>query len=157
MNIRRKTICWKTCAYNELPDDLRELIDAAWKMRSEAYAPYSRYHVGAAVRGLSGKIYDGANVEAVMYTGTTHAEQQACNKMALDSAVPKTQRRFTVLACVAKHGGIPCGFCLQLALEFCADRTALIIGMDVDTQRVIMASVAAFCPLATFDRDSLSS
>ncbi|OHA49490.1 MAG: hypothetical protein A2991_00505 [Candidatus Terrybacteria bacterium RIFCSPLOWO2_01_FULL_58_14] len=156
MKLNHKTIRWQTGSYEELPNDLRELVDMARHMREQAYAPYSHYHVGAAVRGLSGKIYGGANVEAVIYTGTTHAEQQACNTMALDSAVPKNQRCFTALACVAKHGGIPCGFCLQFALEFCADRNSLIVGVDVDTGKVTIASVENFCPLSVFDRDSLA-
>ena len=65
------------------------LIDAARRVREAAYAPYSGFKVGAAVRGASGAIYAGCNVENVAYPEGTCAEAGAIAAMAMIVPIPK--------------------------------------------------------------------
>lgn len=92
----------------------KSLIEQASANMQKAYAPYSGYKVGAALLATSGKVYDGANIEGMVYRAT-HAE-----KLALDSAVMSGERQFIAIAVVTKGQipAFPCGQCLQDLAEF---------------------------------------
>ena len=94
--------------------DYSKLILEAKKAREKAYAPYSKYKVGAAILAKSGKIYCGANFENVIYRGT-HAE-----KFALDTAVMAGEREFIAVAITLDDALLPfpCAQCLQDLTEF---------------------------------------
>lgn len=94
---------------------MKELIAAAQCARSKAYAPYSQYQVGAAVRAASGKIYTGSNVENASYGLTICAE-----RVALVAAVAAGERHFEALAIAAgdESPGMPCGACRQFMAEW---------------------------------------
>ena len=96
----------------------RELVDAALSARKHAYAPYSRFKVGAALLGSDGKIYPGCNVENATYGATICAERTA-----ITTAVAQGVRAFDALAVVtpANPPGAPCGICRQMLVEFCVD------------------------------------
>ncbi|NQY59427.1 MAG: cytidine deaminase, partial [Cognatishimia sp.] len=64
-----------------MPNSVPDLREAAAAARENAYAPYSNFKVGAAMRGASGKIYIGANVENVAYPVGTCAEEAALAAM----------------------------------------------------------------------------
>ena len=80
------------------------LIDLALEARRRAYAPYSNYAVGAALRTKSGKLYTGVNVENAAYPATICAERTAVVK-----AVSEGEREFEVIAVATANGGTPCG------------------------------------------------
>lgn len=91
------------------------LLDAAREVREMAYAPYSRFKVGAAVRGASGRIYSGCNVENVAYPEGTCAEAGAIAAMV---AAGETE---LVEVCVIGSSLTPtppCGGCRQKLAEF---------------------------------------
>lgn len=90
-----------------------ELIDAAKKARVSAYAPYSKYLVGAALLTNSGKVFLGANVENAAYPDSICAERVAVFK-----AVTDGERSFQAIAVVTRDGGMPCGSCRQVLAEF---------------------------------------
>lgn len=90
-----------------------ELIDAAKKAQVSAYAPYSKYLVGAALLTNSGKIFLGANVENAAYPDSICAERVAVFK-----AVTEGERSFQAIAVVTRDGGMPCGSCRQVLAEF---------------------------------------
>jgi cytidine deaminase len=94
-----------------------ELFAAATAARGNAYAPYSRFAVGAAIRADDGKLYAGANVENAAYPMGQCAEASAIGAMVTGGA-----RRIIELAIVA--GGpelcTPCGGCRQRIREFAA-------------------------------------
>ncbi|MBI5829747.1 MAG: cytidine deaminase [Chloroflexi bacterium] len=106
-----------------MTDDIRQtLIERALAVRRWAYAPYSHYHVGAALLAASGRIYDGINVENAAYGSSICAERTALVK-----AVSEGERQFEALAVVTDNGGSPCGSCRQMLAEFGLDMQVLLL------------------------------
>jgi len=101
--------------------EIRSLIETANAARAHAYAPYSHYPVGAALRTKSGRIYTGVNIENAAYPTTICAERVAVFK-----AVSEGERDFEVIAVVTDNGGSPCGSCRQVLAEFGLDTIVLI-------------------------------
>jgi cytidine deaminase len=97
------------------------LIDLANEARRRAYAPYSNYKVGAALRTDSGRIYTGVNIENAAYPNGICAERVAVFKAVSDGEV-----NFDVIAVVTDNGGTPCGGCRQVLSEFGMDTVVLI-------------------------------
>jgi cytidine deaminase len=91
----------------------RKLCEAAMTARNNAYAPYSKYHVGAAVLGVSGQIFVGCNVENASYGLCNCAERTA-----VFTAVCAGEREFVAVAIATDNGGTPCGACRQVLSEF---------------------------------------
>jgi cytidine deaminase len=102
-------------------EEARFLIDVANEARRRAYAPYSNYPVGAAVRTKSGRIFTGVNVENAAYPTTMCAE-----RIAIYKAVSEGEREFDVIAVVTPNGGSPCGGCRQVMAEFGLETIVLI-------------------------------
>ncbi|MBL8438358.1 MAG: cytidine deaminase [Zoogloeaceae bacterium] len=95
----------------------RELVEAAIEARKHAYAPYSNFPVGAAIRSANGRIYAGCNVENASFGLTMCAE-----RIALFAALAGGERSFTNLALVGDAQEIsPCGACRQVLAEFSPD------------------------------------
>lgn len=115
-------------------DGLNELIDAARAVRKNAHAPYSRYHVGAALRAKSGKIYVGANVENASYGLALCAERSA-----VAAAVSAGEKQLVAVAVVTATSppAAPCGMCRQVLAEFGVDDLPIALvndsGERVDT------------------------
>ena len=87
---------------------ISELIEKALEAREKAYAPYSKFKVGAAVLTAGGKIYTGCNVENASYPVGICAERVAMSK-----AVADGETEFTVIAIVGSGENycMPCGMC----------------------------------------------
>ena len=108
----------------------RELLSIAEQARTNCYAPYSGYSVGAALLCADGTVVCGANVENASYGGTICAERSA-----FSAAVSAGKRKFTAIAIVGGKNGksaesffMPCGICRQVMREFCADDFRVIVG-----------------------------
>jgi len=99
-----------------------ELLTEAKRAMAKAYAPYSRYKVGAALLAADGTIFHGCNVENASYGLTSCAERTA-----VCSAVATGRRAFRAIAIVASGKKLPspCGACRQVLAEFCKP------GMDI--------------------------
>ncbi len=124
--------------------DAKFLIDLANEASRRAYAPYSNYHVGAALRTKSGRIFTGVNVENAAYPTTMCAERVAIYK-----AVSEGEREFDVIAVVTPNGGYPCGGCRQVMAEFGLDTIVLIadaMGNVIDQTTVNGLLPGAFTP-----------
>ena len=104
------------------PSQSEELISAACHAQEGAYAPFSNYLVGAAVRTLKGTIYSGCNIENTSYSLTICAE-----RVAIASAIAAGERKFEALAVATKDGATPCGACLQFLAEFSSDLPILVV------------------------------
>ena len=102
----------------ELSPDLAELVTLATAARSRAYAPYSRFFVGAAVRTSDGQIYTGANVENASYGLSVCAERTA-----ILQAVGAGARGIAAVAVCTELDppAAPCGMCRQTLSEFAVD------------------------------------
>lgn len=90
-----------------------ELVEAARDARTRAYAPYSGFHVGAAVLTASGGVYSGCNVENASYGLTNCAERAA-----VFAAVAAGDRAVRAIAVAAPGGASMCGACRQVVREF---------------------------------------
>ena len=130
----------------ELTADDRALIECAKTYRNRAYAPYSHFSVGAAVRSKSGTIYGGCNVENASYPLTSCAE-----RVAICKAVSEGIRDFETIAIVADTPGpcAPCGACRQIISEFRIPRI-LMANVNGDTHIV---TLDALLPFAFSDGD----
>ena len=102
-------------------EERQSLIDLANEARKLAYAPYSNYPVGAALRTKSGRIYSGVNIENAAYPQTMCAE-----RVAIFKAVSDGETEFEAISVVTNNGGSPCGGCRQVMAEFGLDTLVLI-------------------------------
>lgn len=102
-------------------EERQKLINLANEARRRAYAPYSNYPVGAALRTKTGRIYTGVNVENAAYPQTMCAERVAIFKTVSDG-----ETEFDVIAVVTNNGGSPCGGCRQVMAEFGLETIVLL-------------------------------
>ncbi|MFC3168670.1 MULTISPECIES: cytidine deaminase [Paracoccus] len=100
------------------------LLDAAREVREMAYVPYSRFKVGAAVRGASGAIYRGCNVENVAYPEGTCAEAGAIAAMV---AAGETELIEVAVIADSPSPVPPCGGCRQKLAEFGRHDTPVLL------------------------------
>ncbi|MCX6039292.1 MAG: cytidine deaminase [Chloroflexi bacterium] len=127
-------------------DERRTLIDLANEARRRAYAPYSNYQVGAALRTKSGRLFTGCNVENAAYPTSMCAERVAIYK-----AVSEGEKEFDVIAVVTPNGGTPCGGCRQVMAEFGLD--TLVLVADGEGRLVQETTVAGLLPRAFTPKD----
>lgn len=109
--------------------DQTELVKSALAARQRAYAPYSRFEVGAALLTASGKTYTGCNVENASYGLTICAERTA-----VSSAIAAGETRFTAIAIASPGGVSPCGACRQILAEFCKNLLVILVNADDPTE-----------------------
>ena len=124
----------------------KDLIDIASAVKLNAYAPYSNFCVGAALRTDQGTIYSGCNVENIAYPEGTCAEAGAIASMV---AGGETQLVELVVIADSKKPVVPCGGCRQKIAEF-ADQDAKIV-LATTSGSIRRTSLAELLPGA-FDR-----
>jgi cytidine deaminase len=114
-----------------LPDASDALIAAALAARENAFAPYSKFRVGAAIEDLGGRIHTGCNVENATYGLTVCAERVAVFK-----AISEGVRKFRRVAIAADTDSLtpPCGACRQILWEFCGDVEIVLVNLRGQTE-----------------------
>ena len=117
------------------------LLQAAKDVRDRAYAPYSRFKVGAAIRGASGAVYQGCNVENVAYPEGTCAEAGAIAAMV---AAGETRIAEVFVIADSPSPGPPCGGCRQKIAEFAAPEVRVTLATTDGAQKVM--TVAELLP-----------
>lgn len=102
-----------------------ELLRRAHAARAQAYSPYSRIQVGAALLARDGRVFTGCNVENASYGLTLCAERSAVMK-----AVSEGAREFTAIAITTslEHALMPCGACRQVLSEFAPSLRVIVAG-----------------------------
>ena len=102
----------------------QELIQEAKKGRELAYAPYSKFQVGAALLTKDGKVFRGCNIENAAYSMCNCAERTA-----LFSAYAHGFREFQMLAVIADTDQpvTPCGACRQVISELCPKNMVVVL------------------------------
>jgi cytidine deaminase len=120
----------------------RALLAQAREARAHAYAPYSRFSVGAALMADDGRVFTGCNVENASYGLTNCAE-----RVALGKAVSEGARRFVAVAVVGPEDDAPCapcGACRQVLAEFGID--VQVITPDGTPGGVSISTAGALLP-----------
>jgi cytidine deaminase len=120
-----------------------ELIEAARRVREQAYVPYSHFSVGAALLAADGRVFTGCNVENASYGLTLCAERNA-----LAQAVAQGARVFEAIAVVSENGVSPCGACRQVLSEFGAEMLVVMVDQHGKQARYRIAELlpVAFGP-----------
>ncbi|WP_250137702.1 cytidine deaminase [Halorientalis salina] len=109
---------------------MEELVERAREALDEAYAPYSEYRVGAAIRTVDGSVYTGCNIENANYSNSVHAEE-----VAISAAIKRGHRSFDRLAVTSseRDGVTPCGMCRQTLAEFCDESFPVVCDEGEET------------------------
>lgn len=151
----------KVCREDELSAEDRELVEAAKEMTRKSYAPYSGFHVGAAIRMADGSMALGSNQENVAYPSGICAERTAC----WHASAMKPGMAMKKIAVAARNVGAyegedkekapfqsspipPCGACRQALLEYehlYGPMEVLLYGAD---ETYILPSVSSLMPLS---------
>jgi cytidine deaminase len=128
-----------------MTQSIEKLIAAALAAKQKALAPYSKFHVGAAVLTAQGQIFDGCNIESSSYGLTCCAE-----RVALFKALSEGARDFICVAVAANTEEFcsPCGACRQVLWDYARDAQVLLINVKNDTKNL---SLAALLPEAFDD------
>src|ERR1700734_4084686 len=115
--------------------EFEALILAAKQARENAYAPFSNFRVGAAVRAGSGRTYTGCNIENATLGLTCCAE-----RVAIFKAMSEGERNFDAIAVVTDTDTLtpPCGACRQLIWEFCGDVPVILANLKGKTETLQM-------------------
>jgi cytidine deaminase len=108
--------------WRSMADKKEALLAAAREARSKAYAPYSNFHVGAAVLGGSGRIYSGCNVENASFGLTCCAERNAIFAMVVAGDM---EIREILIIGESEEFLPPCGACRQVIAEFAPPPTVV--------------------------------
>ncbi|MFC7393311.1 cytidine deaminase [Scopulibacillus cellulosilyticus] len=112
--------------------DDKELMTFAKKAREDAYVPYSKYKVGAALLTKGGQVFTGFNIENAAYSLCNCAERTAIFK-----AFSEGEKEYTALAVIAdaKRPVPPCGACRQVMAELCPpDMKVILTNLSGETQ-----------------------
>ena len=126
-----------------------ELVQRAREVMKNAHAPYSKFHVGAALEAADGRVFVGTNVESASYGLTICAE-----RMALGAAVAAGARKFARIAVTTAVDppAAPCGACRQLLAEFGLDLEVISAGPNSERRWTLGELLPA-----AFTRESLDT
>lgn len=140
----------------ELAQEDRELVEAAMKATDGSYAPYSHFHVGAAIRMEDGTVVTGANQENAAFSSGTCGERSAC--FAAGAHFPGMAMRTIAIAARTDNGPFqakpisPCGACRQALLEYEHKQGSPMRVLLYGTETCyILPSVASLLPVCFTD------
>ena len=127
--------------------DYKELAKIAVKSKEKAYAPYSKFKVGAALLTSDGTVYQGANIENAAFGLTICAERTAVFQAVLDG-----KDKFEAIAIAGSLEGFtpPCGSCRQVMAELCGHHLDVILVDRKEEVKVI--KLGELLPMS-FDKD----
>lgn len=115
--------------------EIARLLEAARDVRLRAYAPYSKYQVGAAVLSADGQVCGGCNIENASYPLTICAE-----RVAVGATIASGAGKPRAIAVVTENGASPCGACRQVLVEINPQMQVILAAVSGDTYRVTTAA-----------------
>ncbi|MCE9612791.1 MAG: cytidine deaminase [Lentisphaerae bacterium] len=126
-----------------IPPPIQELLEAAALVAARAHCPYSKFHVGSALRATDDRIFTGCNVENASYGLTICAERAA-----LFRAVSAGCLTFSAIAIVADGTAMPypCGACRQVLAEFCPPHLPVHIATREHLDRILTLTLGELLP-----------
>jgi len=124
-----------------------DLIDRAISARQNAYAPYSKFKVGAAVLTSEETVFSGCNVENASYSLCICAERTA-----LCSSVAAGEQDIVAVAVAATPLAMPCGACRQFIHEFGKDITVICVDANDPKQRTVRSIESLIPDCFSFDK-----
>ncbi|XP_055916722.1 cytidine deaminase [Eupeodes corollae] len=131
--------------FDELENSVQSLINAAIEARKNAYCPYSKFAVGAAIKTDDGSIYTGSNIENGAYSASLCAERVAVAK-----AISDGKRQIAAVAVVGLQEGAfttPCGLCRQFLMEFTKTDFPIYVAKPINPPlRVLVTSINQLLP-----------
>jgi len=130
---------------------VERLVTAARTARERAYAPYSKYKVGAAILTKSGSLFTGTNVENASYPAGMCAERSAIAQMI---AAGEREPVACAVATGGPRAGSPCGFCRQVLREFARDMRIVLVAEEAGRLSRRETTLAKLLPDA-FDGSAL--
>ncbi len=142
----------KEVLFDELDEIKQKLLNAADEVKENAYNPYSKFFVGAAILTDHGEIITGTNVENVAYGSTICAE-----RMAIGRANAIGKRIFLSMAIIARGDNTdqknvtgPCGACRQMIFEFSclSGKDIEIIMSNTRKDKIIISTIRELLPMA---------
>lgn len=118
--------------------DIENLIQIARKAQENAYCPYSKLRVGAALLSRRGSVFSGVNIENASFGLTICAERVAVFK-----AISEGECEFAALVVVGSGQGYiyPCGACLQVLAEFSPDIKIIITNQNDEYQEYVLSDL----------------
>lgn len=128
---------------SEMKEPIRVLLKQALAVQKKAYAPFSKFRVGCALRDGAGKIHAGCNVENASYGATICAERSAIVQMI---ASGNREIREIVIVTTANEAFFPCGLCLQVIMEFGSEAT--VVAVDKSGKKFRTAKMSELYPSA---------
>ena len=153
-------------AYEDLELFEKQLLTQAVAIRDKAYAPYSKFKVGAALLCERGCVHPGCNVERCSYTQGSHAEQVAVDNVVVSHGAAKI-RQIAIVGALADqdveipHAGnhdrlatpvdynqvvLPCGHCRQIIWEFCCNDPEVEILSLTQNGLVVVTTIGSLLP-----------
>lgn len=127
--------------------EYKELAKIAVRSKDKAYAPYSKFRVGAALLTSEGKVYEGANIENAVFGLTICAERTAVFQAVLDG-----EENFTAIAIAGSLSDFtpPCGSCRQVLAELCGHHLDVVLVNPKEELKII--KLGELLPMS-FDKD----
>lgn len=131
-------------------EQYKDILDRAFEVMEKAYAPYSKYHVGACVKTKDGKYHVGANIENASYGLTNCAERSALFHV---YSLGYRQEDIESMALVTRGNtlGSPCGACRQVMLELLKKDTPIVIA-NTDLKAMV-TTIADLLPYSFTSED----
>ena len=121
------------CSYKEDSMNQEQLVNEAFKAMKNAYAPYSKYHVGACVLCKDGKIFYGANIENASY-GATNCGERSAVFAAYSNGYRKNDIEAIAIVSDGERLGTSCGICRQVLSELLNPDTPIILSNGKETR-----------------------
>jgi len=150
MTEKKITTTIRVCQYDELDDEQKKLVDLAREATGHSYAPYSKFHVGAALMLDNGEIFIGANQENAAFAGICGERAALYAAGAKWPGVPVKRVAITALTrgALVEEPTAPCGVCRQAFLEFEKNGHAIEFILAGRERMFIVDSAVALMPLS---------